>query len=293
MNHDEIRRQELSDFLRTRRARIDPTDVGLPGTGRRRTAGLRREEVAQLAGVSATWYTWLEQKRPIRVSPSVLDNLARVLRLDPTERIQLFQLALRSPVFDSMPQPEVVSPLIERMLNQSTAMPTVVMGRRWDVLSWNRAARAFLFDFEKVPANQRNMLWLVFTRSEFRSLMVDWGARAQDTLARFRADYGHHAGDGHFVQLVEQLKSLSSEFAEWWPRHDIRQMSEGRRDYQHPLGGRMIMEHATFLVGDNPELRLFVLHPAAESNSIAKMRKVIAGFRGGNSSRLSASKQSK
>jgi transcriptional regulator with XRE-family HTH domain len=234
---------------------------------------LRREEVAQLAGMSATWYTWLEQKRPIRVSPSVLDNLARVLRLDPAERIQLFQLALRQPVFDSMPQPEVVSPLIERMLNQSPATATVVMGRRWDVLFWNRAARAFLFDFEKVSDDERNMLWLVYTRSEFRSLMVDWYA--------------------HFVQLVERLKQVSPEFVEWWPRHDIRQMSEGRREYHHPLGGRMIMEHATFLVSDNPELRLFVLLPAAEGNSIAKMKKVIAGFRGGNSSRLSTSKQPK
>lgn len=243
--------------------------------------------------MSATWYTWLEQKRQIRVSPNVVDSLARVLRLDAVERIQLFQLALRQPVFDSTPQPEAVSPLIERMLNRNGAMPTIVMGRRWDVLAWNRAARAFLFDFEKVPANQRNMLWLVFTRAEFRSLMVDWAARAQDTLARFRADYGRHAGDAHFVQLVEQLKSLSPEFAEWWPRHDIRQMSEGRRDYLHPLGGRMIAEHATFLVGDNPELRLFVLLPASESNSIAKMRKVIAGFRGLGASRASAGKRAK
>ena len=293
MGPDEIRRQELGDFLRTRRARIDPAEVGLPATNRRRTAGLRREEVAQLAGMSATWYTWLEQKRPIRVSPGVVDSLARVLRLDPVERIQLFQLALRQPVCDSTPRPEVVSPLIARLLGQAPAMPRVVIGRRWDVLAWNRAARAFLFDFEKVPLDQRNMLWIMFTRSEFRSLMVDWPARAQDTLARFRADYGRHAGDAHFVQLVERLKSVSPEFVEWWPRHDIRQMSEGRRDYDHPLGGRMIVEHATFLVGDNPELRLFVLLPAAESNSIAKMRKVVTGFRGGNSSRLSASKQPK
>jgi hypothetical protein len=284
MNEDEIRRRELSDFLRTRRARIAPTDVGLPATSRRRTAGLRREEVAHLAGMSATWYTWLEQKRPIRVSPGVLDSLGRVLRLDPAERIQLFQLALRQPVFDSAPHPEVVSPLIGRMLNQTTAMASVVMGRRWDVLAWNRSARAFLFDFEKVPSNQRNMLWLIFTRAEFRSLMVDWPARAQDTLARFRADYGRHAGDAHFVQLVEQLKSVSPEFTQWWPRHDIKQMSEGRRDYLHPLGGRMILEHATFLVGDNPELRLFVLLPAEESNSIGKMQKVIARFRGSASS---------
>jgi transcriptional regulator with XRE-family HTH domain len=287
MTQDEIRRQELADFLRTRRARVAPTEAGLPATSRRRTAGLRREEVAQLAGMSATWYTWLEQKRPIRVSPGVLDNLARVLRLDPAERIQLLQLALRQPVFDSIPQPEVVSPLIERLLNQSPAMPTVVMGRRWDVLSWNRAARAFFFDFEKVPVDQRNMLWLVFTRSEFRSLMVDWPARAQDSLARFRADYGRHAGDAYFVQLVERLKQVSPEFLEWWPRHDIRQMSEGRRDYHHPVGGRMIMEHATFLVEDNPEIRVLVFLAAAEANSIAKMRKVIAGFRGTAASRSS------
>ena len=154
------------------------------------------------------------------------------------------------------------------------------MGRRWDLLAWNRKARAFLFDFEQVPADQRNMLWLIFTRSELRSLIVDWPARAQDTLARFRADYGRHAGDAHFVQLVERLKSGSPEFAEWWPRHDIRPISEGRRDYNHPVGGRMVVEHTTLLMGDNPELRLLVFLAAAESNSVAKMRKVIARFRG-------------
>ena len=148
MTQDEIRRQELSDFLRTRRARIGPADVGLPETNRRRTAGLRREEVAQLAGMSATWYTWLEQRRPIRVSAGVLDNLARVLRLNPLERVQLFQLALRQSVIDSTPQPEIVSPVLARMLHQMAAAPAIVMGRRWDVLAWNRAARAFLFDFE-------------------------------------------------------------------------------------------------------------------------------------------------
>jgi transcriptional regulator with XRE-family HTH domain len=287
ITQDEIRRQELSDFLRTRRARLAPTDVGLPATIRRRTAGLRREEVAQLAGMSATWYTWLEQKRPIRVSPGVLDNLARVLRLSPLERIQLFQLALREPIIRSTPQPEAVSPLLERLLHRTPATPAVVMGRRWDILAWNRAARAFLFDFEQVPANQRNLLWLVFTRLELRSLIVDWPARAQDTLARFRADYGRHAGDAHFVELVERLKSVSPEFAEWWPRHDVRPLSEGSRDYDHPLAGRMIVEHTTFMVGDNPELRLLVFLAAAESNSANKMRKVIAGFRGGASSRFS------
>jgi transcriptional regulator with XRE-family HTH domain len=284
MTKDEIRRQELSDFLRNRRGRIAPADVGLPATNRRRTPGLRREEVAQLAGVSATWYTWLEQKRPIGVSSGVLENLARVLRLDPAERMQLFQLALRQPVLDSSIRTETVSPLLRRLLDQTDSIPAFILGRRWDVLAWNRAARAFFFDFEQVPATERNTLWLFFTNPGLRSLIADWRSRAQDTLARFRADYGRHAGDAHFVQLVERLKSVSPEFAEWWPRHDILPRSEGRNVYDHPLVGRMVVEHTTFSVVDNPELGLVVFLAAAASNSIAKMKKLVAAFRHGSPS---------
>jgi transcriptional regulator with XRE-family HTH domain len=284
MTKDEIRRQELSDFLRNRRGRIAPADVGLPATNRRRTPGLRREEVAQLAGMSATWYTWLEQKRAIGVSSGVLDSLARVLRLDPAERMQLFQLALRQPVLDSLSKRETVSPLIRRLLDQTDPIPAFVLGRRWDVLAWNRAALAFFLDFEQVPANERNMLWLVFTNATLRSLLVNWRSRGQDTLARFRADYGRHAGEEHFVQLVDRLKSVSPEFAQWWPRHDILPMTEGRNDYDHPLAGRMIVEHSTFSVSDNPELRLIVFLAAAVSNSIAKMKKIVAAFPKGTSS---------
>jgi transcriptional regulator with XRE-family HTH domain len=139
MNQDEIRRQELSSFLRTRRARISSADVGLPAAQRRRTPGLRREEVAQLAGVSVTWYTWLEQKRPISVSAGTCDSLARVLHLNPAERTQLFQLALRQPVIDATSQCETVSPRLQQMLDHSATMPAFVMGRRWDVLAWNQA----------------------------------------------------------------------------------------------------------------------------------------------------------
>ncbi len=278
MTKDEIRRQELSDFLRNRRGRIAPIDVGLPATNRRRTPGLRREEVAQLAGVSATWYTWLEQKRPIGVSCGVLDNLARVLRLDPAERMLLFQLALRQPALDSSSRTEAASPLIRRLLDKSD-LPTFVLGRRWDVIAWNRSALAFFLDFEQVPAHERNLLWLLFTNPALRSLVVDWRTRAQDTLARFRADYGRHAGDAHFVQLVERLKSVSPEFAQWWPRHDILPMTESRYDYDHPQAGRMVVEGITFSVVDNPELRLIVFLAAAACNSIAKMKKIVATFR--------------
>ena len=283
MTHDDFRRNELSDFLRTRRARISPADIGIPAAHRRRTPGLRREEVAQLAGMSATWYTWLEQRRPISVSSGMLDNLARVLQLNPVERIQLFRLARREPIIDPTPRRETVSPRFQRMLDQSEIMPSIVMGRRWDVLGWNLAARAFLLDFEQVPPDERNMVWLLFTHPALRSLAVDWSIRARDTLARFRADYGRYAGDSHFVQLVDRLNAVSPEFAQWWPRHDVLPMSEGCAQYNHPLVGRMVVDHMTFSVVDNPELRVIALLP--EASSIKKMRKLIAAFRGSGRAR--------
>jgi transcriptional regulator with XRE-family HTH domain len=283
MTRDDFRRNELSDFLRTRRARISPADIGIPAAHRRRTPGLRREEVAQLAGMSATWYTWLEQRRPISVSSGMLDNLARVLQLNPVERIQLFRLARREPIIDPTPPRETVSPRFQRMLDQSDIMPSFVMGRRWDVLGWNRAARAFFLDFEQVPPDERNMVWLVFTHPALRSLVVEWSTRAQDTLARFRADYGRYAGDSHFVQLVDRLNAVSPEFAQWWPRHDVLPMSEGCAQYNHPLVGRMVVDHMTFSVVDNPELRVIALLP--EASSIKKMRKLIAAFRGSGRAR--------
>jgi transcriptional regulator with XRE-family HTH domain len=283
MTHDEIRRHELSDFLRTRRARISPAGIGFPAAHRRRTPGLRREEVAQLAGMSATWYTWLEQRRPISVSRGMLDNLARVLQLDPVERIQLFRLARRESVIDSTPQREIVSPRFQRMLDQSDIMPSLVMGRRWDVLGWNRVVRAFFLDFEQVPPDERNMVWLLFTHPALRSLLVDWSTRAQDTLARFRADYGRYAGDSHFVQLVDRLNAISPEFAQWWPRHDVLPMSEGCAQYNHPLVGRMVVDYMTFSVVDNPELRVVTWLP--DAGSMKKMRKVVAAFRGSGGTR--------
>jgi transcriptional regulator with XRE-family HTH domain len=283
MTHDEIRRHELSDFLRTRRARIAPAGIGFPPANRRRTPGLRRVEVAQLAGMSATWYTWLEQRRPISVSPGMLDNLARVLQLNPVERVQLFRLARREPAIDSTPRRETVSPRFQRMLDQSDIMPSFVMGRRWDVLGWNRAARAFFLDFEQIPPDERNMVWLFFTHPGLRSLLVDWSTRAQDTLARFRADYGRYAGDSHFVQLVDRLNAVSPEFAQWWPRHDVLPLSEGCAQYHHPLVGRMVVDHMTFSVVDNPELRVVAWLP--EAGSMKKMRRIIAAFRRGSGAR--------
>src|SRR5215469_3474186 len=278
MARDQIRRQELSNFLRTRRARISTVDVGLPAAPRRRTPGLRREEVAQLAGMSATCYTWLEQARPINVSAEMLDNLARVLRLDGIERVQLFQLALREPVLNSKPKAQRISPLLKQMLDQMEELPAFIIGPRWDVLGWNLAAGAF-FSFASIPAAERNMVWLFFTASTLRSLIVDWPTRARDVLARFRVNYGRHAGDQQFVQLVERLKSVSAEFAEWWPRHDVLPQSEGLKRYNHPLVGRLQLQHVSFSVMDDPELTLTILAPARSADSRTKLRQIINHFK--------------
>jgi transcriptional regulator with XRE-family HTH domain len=275
---EDIRREELSNFLRTRRERRAPADVGLNPGARRRTPGLRREEVAQLAGISTTWYTWLEQKRPVRVSAPVLNNLARVLDLSAIEKVQLFNLALRDPAADRLPHRPTVSPVIQRTLDQMETVAGFVLSPRWDVLAWNRAARAFFFDFPSVPADERNLVWLTFTHPALKSLMVDWPTRAQDVLARFRGDYGRHAGDAHFTRLVERLRTASRDFAEWWPRHDVQAQSEGRKQYQHPTAGRIHAEHLTFSMTDNPELRMTLFAPVAEADSITRFRRLIASF---------------
>ena len=184
-----------------------------------------------------------------------------------------------------MPQRETVSPRLQRMLDQTDAMPAFVMGRRWDILGWNRAARALLLDFEQVPPDERNLVWLIFTHPALRTLFVEWSTRAQDALARFRADYGRYAGDSHFVQLVDRLNAVSPEFAQWWSRHDVLPLTEGCLQYNHPLVGRMILDHITFSVVDNPELRVIALLPVAEASSKRKMRKVIAAFRSGEEAR--------
>ena len=208
----------------------------------------------------------------------MLDNLARVLRLDGIERVQLFQLALREPVFDSKFKAQRISPLLKQMLDQMEDLPAFIVGPRWDVLGWNFAAGAF-FGFPTIPAAERNMVWLFFTDSALRSLIVDWPTRARDILARFRVNYGRHAGNKQFVQLVERLKSVSSEFTEWWPRHDVLPVSEGLKRYNHPLVGRLQLQHVSFSVMDDPELTLTLLAPPRTTDSRAKLQQIINHFK--------------
>jgi hypothetical protein len=207
-----------------------------------------------------------------------LDNLARVLRLDGIERVQLFQLALREPVLDAKPKVRRISPLLQQMLDQMEELPAFIISPRWDVLGWNIAAAAF-FGFPGIAPAERNMVWLFFTDSAVRSLIVDWPTRARDVLARFRVNHGRHAGDKHFVQLVERLKSVSAEFSEWWPRHDVLPQNEGLKRYNHPLVGRLQLQHVSFSVMDDPELTLTIMAPARTNDSRTKLQHIIQHFK--------------
>ncbi len=268
LSRDEVRLRELGSFLRTRRARITPEEAGLVVAGRRRTPGLRREDVALLAGVSATWYTWLEQGRPVKASTQLLENLARILNLSSIERIQLFQLALGRPPADPIHPHEQVSPIMLRLIDLID-VPATIVGRRWDILASNRIYVASVFDFESVPPQERNLLWFFFANPVSRGLGL-WDKYAYETLARFRVDFGRHAGDPDFIQLVEQLTKVSPEFTEWWPRQDLRPLVEGRFDWNHPQAGLINGTHITLAFSENPELRLITVVPEAES--LAKLQ---------------------
>ncbi|BDI28084.1 transcriptional regulator [Capsulimonas corticalis] len=270
-------RRELANFLRTRRERIAPSEVGLKAGPRRRTPGLRREEVADLAGVGTAWYTWLEQGRDIRVSTETLDSLACALRLGPDERTHLFTLAhpetLRVIV---PPRDETVTPSLQRMLDNLKDSPAYLAGRRWDILAWNRAAALTFTDYSQIPIEHRNNLWLVFAYPPFRTLLAEWEKHARAVLSQFRVDSGRYAGDPQFAALIAELSEISPEFREWWPRHEVRGRTEGCKILQHPTAGRMALEYSAFTVGDNPDMKLVVFTPLCEDNSVDKMNRLLA-----------------
>lgn len=257
----DARQKEFGDFLRSRRQRLTPAQVGLPSGFRRRTPGLRREEVAQLAGVGTTWYTWLEQGREVRPSTEVLNALADALRLDPAERQHLFVLADRpSPALRTADREHVPDALV-RMLDSMTDQPAYVLGRRWDVLAWNAAAAAVFGDFGSLHGDARNLMHMMFANPSHRRLLVDWDDLAPLSLAAFRADSARHAGDPDFERLIALLEEESAEFRAWWPRHEVMQHISTVKRLQHPTAGRLEFEYMSLDVADRPGMRLVVCTP--------------------------------
>jgi transcriptional regulator with XRE-family HTH domain len=265
MTNDEIRRHELSNFLRTRRERLNPSEIGLLTSRRRRTPGLRREEVAMLADVGTTWYTWLEQGRDVRPSNELLAALAEALRLDSTERRHLFVLYDRRAPERRPPGPERIDEPLRRMLDSLTAQPAFVLGRRWDVLAWNRAAEVVYGPYGRLEGDERNMLHMVFADADHRRLLVDWEAVARASLAMFRADCARFAGDPDFERLVARLTRLSPEFARWWSQREVARPLAGQKRIDHPTAGRMLFEYSSLGVGDPPDMKLIVFTPLEDT----------------------------
>ena len=246
---------------------MSPAEVGLPRTARRKTAGLRREEVAQLAGVGVIWYTWLEQGRAINVSTQVLDSLAQTFRLTPAEKAHLFLLAGQASPVHPVPQQERVSPFLSCFLEHLGTSPAYVTGRRWDVLAWNRAACQVFANFATMTQEERNIIRLIFTNEEYRRRCVDWEGVALRVLAQLRASYSQYRDDAQLSTLILELQQSSPEFARWWSRHEVQERQDGRKEFIHPLEGLLMFEHSTFQIEGSPGLRMVVYLPASEETA--------------------------
>ncbi len=276
----EARQQALAQFLRSRRERLAPADVGLPQGARRRTPGLRREEVAMLAGVGTTWYTWLEQGRDVRPSREALTGLAKALRLDPSETLHLFVLSGRPPPEADAPPPERVDEGVSRMLASLAGQPAYVTGWRWDLLAWNAASAAVFGDYGALQGDERNTMHMVFANATHRRLITDWEQLARVTLATFRADTARYAGHPDLERLIATLSDKSPEFRTWWPRHEVLAPMAGAKRIDHPVVGRMTFEHMSLAVEGGSGLRLVVFTPLAEDGTIDKLQRLLERLRG-------------
>jgi len=262
---------EFGAFLRSRRERLSPESVGLPNGFRRRTPGLRREEVALLAGVGTTWYTWLEQGRDVRASAEVLSSLATALRLDPAEREHLFVLNGRPVPETRSFGPEPIEDSLRRMLTGLTGQPAYVLGRRWDVLAWNRAAKVVFGDYATLDGDRRNIMHLVFADPQHRRLLTDWNDIAVTSLGMFRADCARYAGDPDFERLIATLRGASPEFRSWWQRHDVVRRLSNRKRLQHPTCGKMVFEYTSFAVTDQIDMKLVIYTPLEDEETREKL----------------------
>lgn len=277
MDVDATRRSELGDFLRARRGQLARADLGLPPVRRRRTSGLRREEVSLLSGMSVTWYTWLEQGRDIHPSRQVLDAVARTLRLSATEHAYVLSLAGYSPPRPHTSPAVASAPAhVQRLLDAMAGYPAYAIAPDWTITGWNAAYVALYPNIATVPIGDRNLLWLVFTDPYVRTLLPDWEVTSHRFLAEFRAEAGPRLGDPAFMRLVERLLEASDEFHAGWQRHDIQGFSSRERHFHHPRVGDLRLEHHRLAPSDHPDLHLVVYTPVDDATTPDRLRTVVA-----------------
>jgi transcriptional regulator with XRE-family HTH domain len=250
----------LGAYLRDRRARLDPASFGL-APGRRRTPGLRREEVAQRANISATWYTWLEQGRGGAASADVLDRIARALMLTDVEREHLFLLGLGRPPEVRYHAAEGVSPRLQRVLDALSPTPAMIKTHMWDVVAWNDAAAATLTDYAALPQRERNLMRMMFANSRVRAAQEHWESVARFVVGVFRADTVRAGASAQVAGFVEEMCALSPEFERMWRDNDVRGHGEGLKRIHHPHFGAIEMEMSVFAVDGRPDLSMLVYNP--------------------------------
>ncbi|MGW4593926.1 helix-turn-helix transcriptional regulator [Streptomyces sp. NPDC004457] len=267
---DARRREELRLFLRTRRERLAPQDVGLPPGARRRTPGLRREEVAMLAGIGASWYTWLEQGRDIKVSEQVLDAISRTLRLDAAERDHLYRLVGLNPPRHTAGDPGDISRLTS-LLEGWMPSPAYAIDRCWNIVGTNRAAE-LVFGFRE---GDTNCLMAFFTNPAFRARHRYWADIAPGLVSEFRRDAARYPDDPEFTRISEHLAGCSPEFAELWSRYEIRSTNQGVKAIDHPRAGCLIFDHSVLEVPDRPGVRLMLHTAQAGTDTAERVRELL------------------
>ena len=257
------RRAELGKFLKARRARLSPGDFGMPRGSRRRTPGLRREEVALLAGVGVTWYTWLEQGRQINASTQVLDAVARTLRLGRAEREHLYRLAEATPLRTESAR-TAVPDSVREILDSLDPLPASLINSRFDILMSNGASEELFWDWHSMPCVHKNTLWCCITEPSARSKFPEYDAHVRYLVARLRSAYSRHIGDPDWEEDIRRLASLSREFAELWARHEVREPEPRTLTYLHPRAGTLSLAVSELELPALPESRIVVYTPRDE-----------------------------
>ena len=269
-NGNEVRRRELAAFLRSRRERVSPEQVGLRRSRRRRTPGLRREEVAHLAGVGVTWYTWLEQGRDIHPSAQVLDAIARTLQFDTHEHSHLFTLAGFGTTAAAPEDCLRPCPTAQTLMEQLEPFPACVLNARLDLLGYNRSYRSLFgdLDLDAIPIEDRNCLWLAFTEPRVRAVIVDWDDSIGQMVAEYRAAMAEHLDEPAWERLVSRLHRASLEFTAFWERHDVQTVESRTKRAMHPTLGLLRLDYTNLWLAQRLGLRLVAYTPADEQTRI-------------------------
>lgn len=272
------KRKELGDFLKLKRSAVSPEEYGLPIGPRRKTKGLRREELAQLSGIGVTWYTWLEQGRDIQVSTQVLESISRVLKLNYEEKKHVFLLAGQQiPLYHRESSRQDLSPVVQNLIKHNLkACPVYITDEKWDVIAWNEAACAVFGDFNRMSKKEKNAIWRCFCSKEYQSLFADWESHAKRLLAQFRGTAARFFGEEWIKELTDELSDKSPEFRRWWNHHEVLGTPPGEKEIRHPLAGAMFMEHVTLQIYDSPDLKLTVSRPLEKEDTIAKLNRLLS-----------------